>query len=133
MNIIDRGYLEIDGLEIAEVVDISESTEMDSEVVKTMSRRNRGYGVRRGVPHWQLELSVIVPTTGEYDWDSGFTSGVELSCVVQYARQGDRNASAFGPRYRYDRCTITSVGATANAGGEVTRSVTMMALDKVEE
>ena len=133
MQVVDRQYIEIEGRPIAYVVDWSDDSDMDAEAVKTMNRANRALGVRRGQPSWDLSATVVVPVTGEYNWDRALNNGTELSVVVQEARAGDRAPSSLGRRYRYDRCTITEVGSTGNTSGEIQRTISLIALDKVEE
>jgi hypothetical protein len=122
---VDRAYVEIDGAEVSEIKSIDVTPTRDTKVIKTMTRRDRGRGFSKGVPHWELAFEVAIPKAGEYDWRQAFKDGTELTVVVEESSTR---------RFRYEPCIITEVGSKYQGeGGDASRSIKMLALDESEE
>jgi len=122
---VDRAYVEIDGAEVSEIKSIDVTPSRDTKVIKTMTRRNRGRGFSKGVPHWELSFEVAIPSAGEFGWRQAFKDGTELTVVVEESSTR---------RFRYEPCVITEVGSKYEAeGGDASRSVKMLSIDEAEE
>ncbi|MCX8962135.1 phage tail protein [Erwinia psidii] len=114
--------LEIDGQEF-EVTDLKEDIQTGRKLVKTMNRTGRAKGFSRGIAEYQLTLSVVIPLTGDIDWE-----GVEGAKVTQYPLSGSG-----GKRVTYQDCFTTQVGATYTVDNEAKRDVTLSALRRIVE
>ncbi|MFD3249464.1 phage tail protein [Rahnella aquatilis] len=114
--------LEMDGQEI-EVTDLKEDTTTGRKLVKTMNKTGRAKGFARGIAEYQLTISVVVPLTGDLDWEA-----MEGAKVTQYPLSGSG-----GKRVSYLDCFSTQVGATYTVDSEAKRDITVSALRRVTE
>lgn len=114
--------LEWNGQEI-EVTDLKEDINTGRKLVKTMNRTGRAKGFSRGIAEYQLTLSVVVPLTGDLDWES-----MEGGKITQEPLSGSG-----GKRVTYQDCFTTAVGATYTVDNEAKRDITVQSLRRVEE
>ncbi|MBN1085941.1 phage tail protein [Erwinia aphidicola] len=114
--------LEWNGQEI-EVTDLKEDINTGRKLVKTMNRTGRAKGFSRGIAEYQLTLSVVVPLTGDLDWES-----MEGGKITQEPLSGSG-----GKRVTYQDCFTTTVGATYTVDNEAKRDITVQSLRRVEE
>lgn len=114
--------LEMDGQEI-EVTDLKEDTTTGRKLVKTMNKTGRAKGFSRGIAEYQLTISVVVPLTGDLNWE-----GMEGAKITQYPLSGSG-----GKRVSYLDCFSTQVGASYTVDNEAKRDITINALRRVEE
>ena len=133
-NVADRIFIERDGREVAEATSLDVTQDHSSdERVNTIRRINRSLGRRRGVVQYAMTLEVVVPVTGEYNWQRAMENDARHDIVLQYGKSGNRGPSATGRREVYLDCYITSVGSNGDADGSVTRTVEFQALDRQDE
>ncbi|BEL74457.1 hypothetical protein SM12BL1_07600 [Serratia marcescens] len=114
--------LEMDGQEI-EVTDIKEDVTTGRKLVKTMNKTGRAKGFSRGIAEYQLTISVVVPLTGDLNWE-----GMEGAKITQYPLSGSG-----GKRVSFLDCFSTQVGASYTVDNEAKRDITVSALRRVEE
>lgn len=114
--------LEWNGQEI-EVTDLKEDINTGRKLVKTMNRTGRAKGFSRGIAEYQLTLSVVVPLTGDLDWES-----MEGGKITQEPLSGSG-----GKRVTYQDCFTTTVGATYTVDNEAKRDISVQSLRRVEE
>ncbi|MFV8875337.1 phage tail protein [Serratia fonticola] len=114
--------LEMDGQEI-EVTDLKEDTTTGRKLVKTMNKTGRAKGFSRGIAEYQLTISVVVPLTGDLNWE-----GMEGAKITQYPLSGSG-----GKRVSFLDCFSTQVGASYTVDNEAKRDITVNALRRVEE
>ncbi|OCJ24606.1 phage tail protein [Serratia sp. 14-2641] len=114
--------LEMDGQEI-EVTDLKEDTTTGRKLVKTMNKTGRAKGFSRGIAEYQLTISVVVPLTGDLNWE-----GMEGAKITQYPLSGSG-----GKRVSFLDCFSTQVGASYTVDNEAKRDITVSALRRVEE
>ncbi|AMG89702.1 hypothetical protein [Bordetella bronchiseptica] len=113
--------LEVDGQEV-EVVDLSPTVRTGKKPVKTMNRDMRVKGFARGTVEYDLRLTVVIPLSGDLDWDD--ITGAKLT--IYPAVPGGRRTS-------YLDCVTVEVGETYNVDNEARRDVSMFATRKVIE
>ncbi|BEN61915.1 phage tail protein [Serratia marcescens] len=114
--------LEMDGQEI-EVTDLKEDVTTGRKLVKTMNKTGRAKGFSRGIAEYQLTISVVVPLTGDLNWE-----GMEGAKITQYPLSGSG-----GKRVSFLDCFSTQVGASYTVDNEAKRDITVSALRRVEE
>lgn len=114
--------LEMDGQEI-EVTDLKEDTTTGRKLVKTMNKTGRAKGFSRGIAEYQLTISVVVPLSGDLNWE-----GMEGAKITQYPLSGSG-----GKRVSFLDCFSTQVGASYTVDNEAKRDITVSALRRVEE
>ncbi|WP_304168590.1 phage tail protein [Lonsdalea britannica] len=114
--------LEVDGQEI-ECTDLKEDTNTGRKLVKTMNRTGRSKGFSRGIAEYQITVSVVIPLSGDLDWE-----GMEGVKVTQYPVSGSG-----GKRVSFLDCFSTQVGAQYTVDSEAKRDITFNALRRVEE
>ncbi|MGQ6549779.1 phage tail protein [Serratia sp. IR-2025] len=114
--------LEMDGQEI-EVTDLKEDVTTGRKLVKTMNKTGRAKGFSRGIAEYQLTISVVVPLTGDLNWE-----GMEGAKITQYPLSGSG-----GKRVSFLDCFSTQVGASYTVDNEAKRDITVNALRRVEE
>ena len=113
--------LELDGQEVEiESLDVTKKT--GRKLVKTMNRTGRPKGFARGVSEIQLKVTVVIPLTGDMDWDA-----IEGAKITQYPE------SPGGKRVSYLDCFTTDVGEKYTVDNEAKRDLTMYALREVKE
>jgi len=113
--------LDVDGQEV-EVVDLSVTTRTGKRPVKTMNRTGRVKGFSRGITEYELRLTVVIPLTGDLDWEN-----IEGSKLTQFPVDSDDK------RESYLDCVTTEVGETYNVDNEARRDISMFATRKVIE
>lgn len=114
--------LEMDGQEI-EVTDLKDDVTTGRKLVKTMNKTGRAKGFSRGIAEYQLTISVVVPLTGDLNWE-----GMEGAKITQYPLSGSG-----GKRVSFLDCFSTQVGASYTVDNEAKRDITVSALRRVEE
>ncbi|EFG7849506.1 phage tail protein [Shigella sonnei] len=114
--------LELDGQDI-EVTDLTEDTSTGRKLVKTMNRTGRAKGFSRGIAEYQITISVVIPLSGDLDWD-----GIEGAKVTQYPLSGSG-----GKRVSYLDCFSVKTGAKYTVDNEAKRDITLNCLRKVTE
>lgn len=114
--------LEMDGQEI-EVTDLKEDVTTGRKLVKTMNKTGRAKGFSRGIAEYQLTISVVVPLTGDLNWE-----GMEGAKITQYPLSGSG-----GKRVSFLDCFSTQAGASYTVDNEAKRDITVSALRRVEE
>lgn len=114
--------LEMDGQEI-EVTDLKEDVTTGRKLVKTMNKTGRAKGFSRGIAEYQLTISVVVPLSGDLNWE-----GMEGAKITQYPLSGSG-----GKRVSFLDCFSTQVGASYTVDNEAKRDITVNALRRVEE
>lgn len=114
--------LEMDGQEI-EVTDLKEDVTTGRKLVKTMNKTGRAKGFSRGIAEYQLTISVVVPLTGDLNWE-----GMEGAKITQYPLSGSG-----GKRVSFLDCFSNQVGASYTVDNEAKRDITVSALRRVEE
>jgi len=113
--------LEVDGKEIdVESFDVNSST--GKRLVKTMNRTGRPKGIAKGIADFDLRLTVVIPLTGDLDWDA-----------VQGAKISITPLTPGGQRTSYLDCFTVTVGEKYMVDGEAKRDLQMSALRKVLE
>lgn len=113
--------MEVDGQEI-EVTDLKVDTNTGRKLVKTMNRTGRAKGFSRGIAEIQLSLTVVIPDSGDLDWQA-----IEGSKITEYP------LSNTGKRTSYLDCFTLTVGKTYSVDNEARRDITMQALREVTE
>lgn len=111
-------------LQEVESFEVSE-TDPGAEVVKTIRRSRRAIGHKSGVPDFEVTLEVMKVNPPEVDWLGLKQAEIEFDI---YYEENDG-----GQRYQLRDCKVIEVGKSANADGEVTESVSILALDHVRE
>ncbi|MEC5319310.1 phage tail protein [Brenneria populi subsp. brevivirga] len=114
--------LEVDGQEI-ECTDLKEDTNTGRKLVKTMNRTGRSKGFSRGIAEYQITVSVVIPLSGDLDWE-----GMEGVKITQYPVSGSG-----GKRVSFLDCFSTQVGAQYTVDNEAKRDITFNALRRIEE
>ncbi|EHD21555.1 MULTISPECIES: hypothetical protein [Brenneria] len=114
--------LEVDGQEI-ECTDLKEDTNTGRKLVKTMNRTGRSKGFSRGIAEYQVTVSVVIPLSGDLDWE-----GMEGVKITQYPVSGSG-----GKRVSFLDCFSTQVGAQYTVDNEAKRDITFNALRRIEE
>jgi len=113
--------LEVDGQEY-EVIDLGVQTKTGRKLVKTMNSTGRAKGFSKGIEEIDLNLTVVIPLTGDIDWGA-----IEGSKVTIYPE------SPGGTRTSYLDCFSTDVGEKYSVDNEARRDIKMNALRKVLE
>ena len=98
-----------------------EATE-NLEPVKTMNRRARIRGFRKGISEFTGSFTVMVPVgTPEYDWHKARKNGTELLLVLERAEGGTR--------FALEGTRILSVGEKSDSDGNAEFSIEYQAED----
>jgi len=129
MAYINRIYLEVNGTEVPDVQSVDVAPQgFDVKPVKTMNKNNRARGFTVGQPHWELSLKVAVPAVGEFDWEKAMIDQDDVLVVLDEGTEtGGINRTTYTP------ARIGDVGTTSSVDGETTRTVKIVALDRVKE
>ncbi|WCG83812.1 phage tail protein [Pectobacterium sp. A5351] len=114
--------LEVNGVEL-ECTDLKEDVQTGRKLVKTMNRTGRAKGFSRGIAEYQAAVSVVIPLSGDLDWE-----GMEGVKITQYPVSGSG-----GKRVSFLDCFSTQVGAQYTVDSEAKRDITFAALRRVEE
>lgn len=112
--------LEVDGKEV-ECVDIQVTASTGTKPVKTMNRKRRVKGFARGIATYDLRVTVVIPLSGDLDWEN--LEGAKISIYPV----------AGGKRTSYVDVYTSEVGETYNVDNEARRDLQMFAGDKVVE
>ncbi|MEN2427261.1 phage tail protein [Chromobacterium vaccinii] len=113
--------LEVDGKEV-EVVDLSISTKTGRKPVKTMNSTGRLKGFARGISEYELSATVVIPLTGDLDWEA--IEGAKLT--IHPVKPG-------GKRESYLDCFSLEVGDKFSVDNEARRDLKLQSLRKVTE
>ncbi|WP_047258002.1 hypothetical protein [Chromobacterium subtsugae] len=113
--------LDVDGQEV-DVVDLNVTSKTGRKLVKTMNSTGRAKGFARGITEYELSITVVVPLTGDLNWE-----GIEGSKLTEYP------LSSGGPRISYLDCFSTEVGEKYSTENEARRDIKLMSLRKVTE
>lgn len=113
--------MEVDGQEI-EVVDVGTTSTTGIRPVKTMNRSMRVKGFSRGIAEFSLRVTVVIPLTGDRDWEA--IQGAKITLFP--ATQG-------GQRVSYLDCYTVDVGEQYNVDNEARRDLNMFAARKEVE
>lgn len=129
-EVVDEALVEISipngpqagNVELQELMsfDIDE-TDPGAEVVKTMRRRRRGIGIKRGIPEFELSLEVKPVNPPEVDY-------LQLKQSRRFFQLFYEENDG-GRRFVVEDCQVTEVSKTRNAEGEATDTITIIALD----
>lgn len=113
--------MEIDGREI-ECVSCSPTENTGRRLVKTMNRSGRPSGFSRGIAEIGLNLTAVIPVTGEeVNWEDIEGAKITITPV------------GGGRRRSYLDCFTTSVGRQYSADNEARIDIQMQALRRVDE
>lgn len=129
-DIVDIALLEVGlssgNVALNEVKDFAiDDTDPGAEVVKTMTPDRRGIGFKKGVPDFEITLTVMQTREPEVDW-LGLRQSGEIFKMFYEENLG-------GNRYKIDACRVSEVGKSFNADGEAELSVKILALDHTLE
>lgn len=113
--------LEVDGTEV-EVVEISSQVKTGRKLVKTMNKTGRAKGFSKGIAEYELTVAVVIPLTGDMDWEA-----VEGAKLTLYP------VSAGGTRTSFLDCFTLEVGEKYSVDNEARRDLKIAALRKVNE
>ncbi|WP_047396553.1 hypothetical protein [Chitinibacter sp. ZOR0017] len=113
--------LEVGTTEV-EVIDLSVTVKTGKKIVKTMNRTGKPRGFTKGVQEIDLDISVVIPLSGDLDWKS-----------IQGAKITVFPVSEGGKRMSYRDCVVTEVGHKYTVENEAHRSLKVVAMDEVEE
>ncbi len=94
-------------------------TNAGAESVKTMRRKRRSIGFKRGVPDFEVDLEVKPVNPPEVDWEELERLGT-LFRMFYEENEGGR-------RFTLTDCLVTEVSKTFNADGEATKAVKILA------
>lgn len=111
--------MEVDGQEV-EVTDLNATVRTGRKLVKTMNRTGRAKGFAKGIAEYDLQVTVVIPLTGDIDWQA--IQGAQITVFPQ---------SENGQRVRYQDCFTIEVGEKYTVDNEAVRDITMAALNKV--
>ena len=107
-------------LELQEVMSFDlTTTNAGAEAVKTMRRKRRSIGFKRGVPDFEVDLEVKPVNPPETDWEELERLGT-LFRMFYEENEGGR-------RFTLTDCLVTEVSKTFNADGEATKAVKILA------
>lgn len=113
--------MEIDGAEV-EIESLDYTVKTGRKLVKTMNKTGRAKGFAKGVAEIDLKMTVVIPLTGDMDWES--LEGVKIRI---YPLDAGEKVTVF-----YD-CFTVDVGEKYQVDGEAKRDITMQALRKGKE
>jgi len=113
--------MEVDSVDV-EVFSLEVTRGSLRKVVKTMNRKGRAAGSVELTPDFTLRAEVVIPKTGDLDWDAIDDAKITIS-----PKEGG------GKRVSYLECGVTDVGERYNVDDEARRTLDMYALDKIEE
>ncbi|EFV5694742.1 phage tail protein [Shigella sonnei] len=113
--------LEVDGQEI-EVTSFDVKTTTGRKLVKTMNKTGRAKGYCQGIATYDLSLSVVIPDTGDLDWENI----VDAKVTLYPLNNQDKRTSYLG-------CFSIDVSEKYQVDNEAQRDLTMAALRKVDE
>lgn len=126
-NVVDIALLEVAvpgtaRVELQEVMSFDvTATNAGAEAVKTMRRKRRSIGFKRGVPDFEIDLEVKPVNPPEVDWQELERLGT-LFRMFYEENEGGR-------RFRITDALATEVSKTFNADGEATLAVKILATD----
>ena len=128
-NVVDIAYVEIEGQELETIMTINiNDTDPNAEVVKTIRRKRRGIGYRKGVPEFEVEIEAVDTIPAEFNWFAKKRAQTELLLVYEEAA-----GALLGKRFRLEDLLITEVGKEFNAEGTAILKIRCLALDHQEE
>ncbi|HDW3554122.1 TPA: phage tail protein [Escherichia coli] len=113
--------LEVDGQEV-EVTSLDVKVTTGNKVVKTMNRTGRAKGYCKGITTYDLTISVVIPESGDLDWENLRDAKLTLYPLDQQDK-----------RTSYLDCRTIDVGEKYQVDNEAQRDLTMAALRKVNE
>lgn len=113
--------MEIDGQEV-EIESLDTKVMTGRKLVKTMNRTGRAKGFTKGVAEYTLNLTTVIPLTGDIDW-----AAIQGAKIVVYPQ------TVGGKRTSYVDCFTMDVGEKYQVDGEAKRDVTMQALNRIVE
>ncbi|ERE04344.1 hypothetical protein [Pseudogulbenkiania ferrooxidans] len=113
--------LEVDGKEV-EVVDLSISIKTGRKPVKTMNSTGRLKGFARGISEYELSATVVIPLTGDLDWEA-----------IEGAKLTTHPVKPGGKRESYLDCFTLEVGDKFSVDNEARRDLKLQSLRKVTE
>ncbi|EEZ5537912.1 TPA: phage tail protein [Shigella sonnei] len=113
--------LEVDGQEI-EVTSFDVKTTTGRKLVKTMNKTGRAKGYCQGIATYDLSLSVVIPDTGDLDWENI----VDAKVTLYPLNNQDKRTSYLG-------CFSIDISEKYQVDNEAQRDLTMAALRKVDE
>jgi len=113
--------LEVDGVEV-ECDSFEPNIKTGRKPVKTMNSTGRSKGFSRGIQEISLKVSVLIPVTGDLDWEN-----IEGAKLTQYPVGGG------GKRVSYLDCYTVEVGEKYKVDNEAMRDLTMNASRKITE
>lgn len=111
-------------VELNDVVDLSVDVTTSTTLVKTMNRKRRARGYRRGVVEVSGSLTVEKKVVPEFDFRRSMLVGETIQLYYDEAEDG--------VRYHLKDIRITEVGNEAGEDGSSNLKVTFMALDHIE-
>lgn len=113
--------LEVDGKEI-EVVSLSATTSTGRKLVKTMNRSGKPRGFAKGVASYDLQVTVVIPLSGDLDW-----------LKVEGAKITIFPVSEGGQRITYRDCIVLEKSEKYTVDSEAVRDLKIAAMDEVFE
>lgn len=131
----DRGVVDVALLEVGlssgnvslrEIKDFSiDDTDPGAEVVKTMTPDKRGIGFKRGVPDFEVSMTVMPTREPEVDWLRLRRTGETFDMYYE--------ENLGGNRFRVSTCTVVEASKSFNADGEAELTLKILALDHETE
>lgn len=113
--------LEIDGKDY-DVESLDDTAKTGLKRVKTMNRTGKPKGSAKGVPEYDLKITVPVPPTGEPDWWNMRNAKLSIDPLEAGAK-----------RVSFTGCGVTDVSSKYVVDGEAKRDISLFALDRKEE
>ncbi|MGL5344851.1 MAG: phage tail protein [Plesiomonas sp.] len=113
--------LEVDGQEI-EVTSFDVKISTGRKLVKTMNKTGRAKGYCQGIATYDLNVSVVIPESGDLDWENLVNAKITLYPL----NNQDKRTS-------YIDCFSIDVSEKYSVDNEAQRDLTMAALRKVTE
>ncbi|HDR9099666.1 TPA: phage tail protein [Burkholderia vietnamiensis] len=113
--------LTVDGQDV-EVIDFNYQGKTGRKLVKTMNRTGRAKGFSQGIAEYDLSLTVVIPETGDLDWEA-----------IQGSKLTTEPLTPGGPRVSYLDCFTTEASEKYTVDNEARRDLKMVALRRVTE
>ena len=110
--------------ELFDVVDISVDTTVNRALVKSMNRRRKGRGYRRGVKEVTGTLTVNKAVSPEFPWET--VLDLDEIMQVYYDEAED------GRRFHLEDFIVGDIGTEASEEGESQLKISFLALDHAE-
>lgn len=130
IDYVDVALVEVkraDGTTIVleDVVDISIDITVNRQLVKTMNRRRRGRGYRRGVKEVTGSITVEKAVNPEFPWREVLNSGEILQVFYEEAEDGQR--------FHLVDFIVGDIGNEAGEDGEAQEKISFLAIDEVAD